>query len=63
MIAEFAIFLIAVKVEPFAIILMFILFFAIIPIVYYMRKKTAEFRGKESFIYEDVTVHTVGGEL
>ena len=32
-------------------------------IVYYIRKKTAEFRGKEAFIYEDVTVHTVGGEL
>ena len=38
-------------------------FFAVIPIVYYMRQKTAEFRGKKSFIYEDVTVHTVGGEL
>ena len=63
MIAEFATFLVAVKVEPFAIILMFIVFFAIIPIVYCMRKKTAEFRGKESFIYEDVTVHAVGGEL
>lgn len=37
--------------------------FAVIPIVYYMRQKTAEFQGKESFIYEDVTVHAVGGEL
>lgn len=63
MIAEFATFLIAVKVEPFAIMLMFILFFAVISIVYYMRQKTAEFRGKESFIYEDVTVHAIGGEL
>lgn len=63
MIAEFTTFLIAVKVEPLAIILMFIVFFAIIPIVYCMRQKTAEFRGKESFIHENVTFHVVGGEL
>lgn len=63
MIAVFTTFLIAVKVETFAIILMFMVFFAIIPIVYFMRQKAAEFRGKESLKYEEITFHTIDGEL
>lgn len=63
MIAVFTTFLIAVKVETFAIILMFMVFFSIIPIVCFMRQKTAEFRGKESFKYEEITFHTTDGEL
>lgn len=41
----------------------FIVLLTVIPITYCMRKKTAEFRGKESFQYEDVTFHVLGGEL
>ena len=63
MIAEFTTFLIAVKGKPFAIILTVLAFFCIIPIVYWMRQKAAEFRGKESFQYEEITVHTTDGEL
>lgn len=63
MIAEFTTFLIAVKGKPFAIILTFLVFFCIIPIVYWMRQKAAEFRGKESFQYEEIAFHTTDGEL
>ena len=41
----------------------FLVFLGIIPIVYWMRQKTAEFRGEESFQYEEVTFHTTDGEL
>lgn len=41
----------------------FLVFLGIIPIVYWMRQKAAEFRGKESFQYEEITFHTTDGEL
>ena len=31
-------------------------------IVYWMRQKAAELRGKESFQYEEITFHTTDGE-
>ena len=36
--------------------------YTVIPIVYWMRQKAAEFRGKESFQYEEITFHTTDGE-
>lgn len=66
--AELVVFLIAVKVEIFVIsfstmLLFVIIFFTVIPIGCHMRKRTAEFRGKESFQYEEITFHTTDGEL
>lgn len=66
--AELVVFLIAVKVEIFvisfsAMLLFVIIFFAVIPIGCHMRKRADEFRGKESFQYEEITFHTTDGEL
>ena len=66
--AELVVFLIAVKVEIFvisfsAMLLFVIIFFTVIPIGCHMRKRAAEFRGKESFQYEEITFHTADGEL
>lgn len=66
--AELVVFLIAVKVEIFvisfsAMLLFVIIFFTVIPIACHMRKRAAEFRGKESFQYEEITFHTTDGEL
>lgn len=67
-IAELAFFLIAVKVEAFvmslfAMLLFVIIFLAVIPIAFHMHKRAAEFRGKESFQYEEITFHIADGEL
>lgn len=62
-ITQAIVFLIAVEVESFVILPFFIVILTIIPITYRARKKTAEFRGKESFIYEEVTFHAADGEL
>lgn len=61
-------FYIAVKVEIFvisfsALLLFVMIFFAGIPITYHLRKRMDEFRGKESFRYEEITFHTADGEL
>lgn len=61
--AELVVFLIAVKVHYLAMPLFVIIFFAVIPIACHMRKRAAEFRGKESFQYEEITFHTTDGEL
>lgn len=59
----FATFLIAVKINPFVIFLMFIIFFTIIPICYSIYKKTDEFRGEKSLVNKKVTFNVVNGEL
>lgn len=59
----FTTFFIAVKINPLAIILMFIIFFTIIPIVYFIRKGTDEFRGKKSLINKEITFNVINGEL
>lgn len=61
-IAELVFFSMAVEVEAFMLLFVMI-FFAVIPIGFHMRKRTAEFRGKESFRYEEITFHTADGEL
>jgi len=66
--AELISFFIAVKVEIFvisfsAMLLYVVIFFAVIPIAFHMRKRAAEFRGKESFQYEEITFHATDGEL
>lgn len=66
--AELVSFCIAVKVETFvisflAMLLFVIIFFSVIPIAFHMRKRAAEFRGKESFQYEEITFHTADGKL
>lgn len=53
--------IIGVRVTPFALLVMLILFFAIIPICVYLGKLTAPFRGKESFEKKEV-IFTVKGE-
>jgi hypothetical protein len=53
--------IIGVRVTPFALLVMLILFFAIIPIYVYLGKLTAPFRGKESFEKKEV-IFTVKGE-
>lgn len=62
-IAQFVAFVVAVKIEPLVMPLFFIVLLTVIPITYCMRKKAAEFRGEESFQYEDVTFYALGGEL
>lgn len=62
-IAQAVVFLVAVKTEPLVMPFFFIVLLTVIPITYCMREKAAEFRGKESFQYEDVTFHVLGGEL
>lgn len=62
-IAQFVAFVVAVKTEPLVMPLFFIVLLTVIPITYCMRKKAAEFRGEESFQYEDVTFYALGGEL
>lgn len=59
----FTTFLIAVKINPFVIVLMFIIFFTIIPICHSIYKKTDEFRGKKSLVNKEVTFNVVNGEL
>lgn len=59
----FTTFLIAVKINPFVIVLMFIIFFTIIPICHSVYKKTDEFRGKKSLVNKEVTFNVVNGEL
>ncbi|MBR3673526.1 MAG: hypothetical protein IKN65_04445 [Clostridia bacterium] len=56
-------FIIGVKVTPLALLIMIIIFFMIIPITYYMRKSTDEFRGEESFINKKITFNVINGEL
>lgn len=62
LIAEFITFLIGVKVEPLALLLMIIIFFTIIPIVYCGRKKRILW-GEKSIINKEVTFNAVNGEL
>lgn len=67
-VAELVFFFIAVKAEAFvmslfAMLLFVMIFFAVIPIGFHMRKRMAEFRGKESFRYEEITFRTADGEL
>lgn len=62
LIAEFITFIIGVKVEPLALLLMFIIFFTIIPIVYCGRKKWILWSEK-SIINKEVTFNAVNGEL
>ena len=57
------IFFIEVKVTPFALPFMIIIFFTIIPIAYFMRKSTDKFRGEKSFINKEVTFNAINGEL
>jgi hypothetical protein len=56
-------FIIGVKVTPLALPIMIIIFFMIIPIVYYIRKSTDEFRGPEAFIIKEVAFNAINGEL
>lgn len=66
--AEMVFFYIAVTVKTFvisfqAMLIFAIIFFTGIPITYHLRKRMDEFRGKESFRYEEITFHTADGEL
>lgn len=55
--------IIGVRVTPFALIVMILLFFAIIPIVIYLNKLTAHFRGKEAFEKKEVLFTAKDGKL
>jgi len=55
--------IIGVRVTPFALLVMLILFFAIIPICVYLGKLTAPFRGKESFEKKEVIFNVKDGRL
>jgi len=55
--------IIGVRVTPFALLVMLILFFAIIPICVYLGKLTAPFRGKESFEKKEVIFSVKGEKL
>lgn len=63
LILTFTAFVIAVKINPLAIILMFIIFFTIIPIWHSIHKGTDEFRGKKSLVNKEVTFNVVNGKL
>ena len=54
---------IGIKYTPFALLFMVIIFFSIIPIIFFMRKSTDEFRGEKAFITQEVTFKTIDGEL
>lgn len=55
--------IIGVKVTPFALIVMIILFFTIIPITIYFNKLTAPFRGRDSFEKKEVVFTVKEGKL
>ncbi len=55
--------IIGVRVTPFALLVMLILFFAIIPICVYLGRLTAPFRGKESFEKKEVLFTVKDGRL
>lgn len=63
LILMFTTFLIAVKINPLVIVLMFIIFFTIIPICHSIYKKTDEFRSKKSLVNKEVTFNVVNGKL
>lgn len=60
---EIASLIIGVKVTPFALIVMMLLFLAIIPIAIYLRKLTAPFRGTASFDRKEVVFTVNEGKL
>lgn len=59
----FLTFLTAVKTNSLIFILLFIIFFAIIPVCYGIRKRIDEFRGEKSFVNKEVTFNVVNHEL
>lgn len=56
-------FVIGVKVTPYALLVMFILFLAVIPMLIYLRRASAPFRGEQSFENKQVTFRAVDKTL
>lgn len=52
-----------IKITYLAFPIMIIIFLNIIPITYWTRKKTEPFRGKNSFVTEEVVFNVINGEL